>query len=490
MASELPAPENRPLPAPRGRPLLAWLVILGVVLFLCLRTWLAPRGDDRAVRLVTLLMQARYLVGMADLGLPGGSPAEVYRQGQAALDRGPFEQRLRFAVVAGELAGPAEALRLLRRLERDRADGTAPAPEGGAELAALLERLYAGYEQAPGRPPLSDAEQQELRRRLGWFGELALAPSGGPDPSARASLLAQARRAALTQFAAIFAALFGACIGLALLVFLAALVFAGRLHSGLRLTGHGGIYAETFAVYLVLFVGLSYAALGVPAGRSRLLLGGAVMLASLAALAWPVLRGVPWRQVRHDLGLFAGARPALEALLGVGCYLTALPLLLGGLAATLLATRLLERLGLGRLFPEPPSHPIVGLALGADVWTWLQVVLLAAVLAPLVEETMFRGVLYRHLREASDSRLGGVPSALFSALLSSLVFAAIHPQGLLGVPVLMALALAFALAREWRGTLLPAMLAHGLNNASVTLLLALATGWAAHPALTSRGLLL
>ena len=83
---------------------------------------------------------------------------------------------------------------------------------------------------------------------------------------------------------------------------------------------------------------------------------------------------------------------------------------------------------------------------------------------------MFRGVLYRHLREMSD-RLGFTLSVILSALIVSFVFAVIHPQGLLGVPVLMGLALAFNLAREWRGTLIPAMIAHGINNGAVTLLL-------------------
>jgi membrane protease YdiL (CAAX protease family) len=60
---------------------------------------------------------------------------------------------------------------------------------------------------------------------------------------------------------------------------------------------------------------------------------------------------------------------------------------------------------------------------------------------------------------------------VIAAVITSFVFAVIHPQGLLGVPVLMALALAFNLAREWRGTLVPAMVAHGINNGAVTLLL-------------------
>jgi hypothetical protein len=40
----------------------------------------------------------------------------------------------------------------------------------------------------------------------------------------------------------------------------------------------------------------------------------------------------------------------------------------------------------------------------------------------------------------------------------------------------MALAFTFTLIREWRGTLVPAMIAHGINNGAVTLLLIIALG--------------
>jgi membrane protease YdiL (CAAX protease family) len=51
----------------------------------------------------------------------------------------------------------------------------------------------------------------------------------------------------------------------------------------------------------------------------------------------------------------------------------------------------------------------------------------------------------------------------------SFVFAVIHPQGILGVPMLMTLALGFTVARELRGSLVGAMAAHGLNNGLVTI---------------------
>jgi hypothetical protein len=108
-----------------------------------------------------------------------------------------------------------------------------------------------------------------------------------------------------------------------------------------------------------------------------------------------------------------------------------------------------------------------------DWWLRIQILLAVSVVAPIVEETMFRGVLYRHLR-AATGELGIALSVLVSAGLASFIFAVIHPQGLIAVPALMALAFGFTLAREWRGSLVPSMVAHGLNNGLLVLVFILA----------------
>src|SRR5207249_2311347 len=123
---------------------------------------------------------------------------------------------------------------------------------------ALLHRLYTGYEKDTDAPRvlLDDQEQQTLRNRLAWFGELALAPANGADPETRARVLATARRSAVAQLSSALIGLAGAVFGLGLLLFALVLAYYGRLGGGLAATGNGGIYVETFAVYLVLFQAL------------------------------------------------------------------------------------------------------------------------------------------------------------------------------------------------------------------------------------------
>ena len=98
--------------------------------------------------------------------------------------------------------------------------------------------------------------------------------------------------------------------------------------------------------------------------------------------------------------------------------------------------------------------------------TILLVYLVACVGAPITEEIMFRGVLYRYLRELSRTWTL-ILSLVFSMVISSVLFAAIHPQGLTFIPVLGALAVAFCIGREWRGSLVAPMIAHGVNNGAV-----------------------
>ncbi len=105
-----------------------------------------------------------------------------------------------------------------------------------------------------------------------------------------------------------------------------------------------------------------------------------------------------------------------------------------------------------------PTHPILReLAQGASAMSLAGIYFAACLLAPLIEETMFRGALYSHLRR------GHRP--FFAALASSLLFAAIHPQGWAAIPVLGSIGFVLAMLREWRGSLASSMTAHALNNA-------------------------
>jgi membrane protease YdiL (CAAX protease family) len=466
-----PGEERQP---PRGHPLLAWcviLVIVALVVFLQERRPAGERAAESGERLQRKAREseARLLIGFRDLLEQGQArPAEQrqLRQQIDALDQGTYRQRLETAVLAAELLGPEEALDRLAQLKKAE-ENDKPAPsDKERNLWKSLHRLYTAYSKGDyADNVLPDQQKEELREELGWFGRLALAPPKGPDRDARAALVAPARRLVIGLMVG-FLTMLGLCVlGFIGLVVLLVLLFNGSLRRGfVPGSPSSGVYAETFAVWLVLYVGLWVVGSFISAGRFILLVSVLLSLVSLVALAWPVWRGVPWGQVRQDVGLHRGRGSIREAASGVASYIASLPLLVIGVIAMFVLLGLQQGLG-GRGLP---MHPVAGMV--NDDWVVrLQIILAATVTAPLIEETMFRGVLYRHLREATRG-WGFAASFLVSGLVNTFLFAVVHPQGLVAVPALMALALGFTLAREWRGSLIPCMVAHGLSNGLVTLL--------------------
>ncbi len=458
--------EPQPIFRQRSHPWLAWLVILTTVVVIIVRT---RSKDDKQhqERLSTRLedLQSRYLIGTALLAGPAQQD-KVYQEIRRQYERGPYQQRLRFAFIAGQLEGASAAREWLEHLQTLAAEGKVSATRRDQQMTKLLDRLYQAR-QAGRSPQLTPEEQEEVEEGYGFLAQLALDSTVSPD---RDRLLQVARRTALVLQGLLLGGCGVCAVGIGLLYLL---VQRKRKHQIQPLfsppAGPGGFYAETFALWLVLYVVLSSLVAGLGRGSSPLLLAGLLVLGTLGILAWPLLRGVPWRQLRQDIGWTAGKSPGREVLFGLGTYITALPVVLLTLFLSNLVLVLVRRLtgtdpfGPGTMRP----HPAVEVLLRGSAWERLQVVVTAAVVAPVVEETLFRGLLYSHLREATAQL--GQRSVLVSGLLSGVIFAAIHPQGLLAVPVLTVLALAFALVREWRGSLIPAMVAHGINNGVLTL---------------------
>lgn len=131
---------------------------------------------------------------------------------------------------------------------------------------------------------------------------------------------------------------------------------------------------------------------------------------------------------------------------GAGGYLAALPLLFAGLWISQ---------GLFRNI-QTPQHPIVDTLLRGGAPFWLAAVL-AVVIAPIVEETCFRGMLYGALRSQMSVWPASVVSAAF--------FAAIHPTLPAGFLPILSLGVVLAILREKTGSLVPSMVCHAANNA-------------------------
>ena len=436
-------------------------------------------GDASPSELMTLQMQGKLIVGQKQLAALTEAPqTDLSESLPKEFNTGSYEQRLCYAILKGELEGPDAALQQLFELDKkvlehqDLLTLTADQNKLRDLLGELNQQYSLGVLDSSIALPLAD--RQLIESRLGWTGQLALLPKETPLTAQRKTLETQA----LTMLVLIFIiAITGLGIGLASLISLIVLGIRFRKnkmvsHFEIRFYNHN-IYIETFALWMILFFGSSVGSSFVLAGleldpANSLLIQLLIFFGSLICLAWPVFRGIPFSQVRQDIG-WTCTNPIKEILSAIPTYLATLSLLIPGFLAMFILVALVSSFQESHEFGSPiaPGHPIQELIAEGGTKMILMIFLTACVAAPIVEETVFRGILYRHLRDVKSFSARWM-SVLFAAIINALIFAAIHPQGIYGVPVLAMLAIGFSFAREWRGSLVSSMAMHAIHNTLVT----------------------
>jgi membrane protease YdiL (CAAX protease family) len=376
------------------------------------------------------------------------------------LVTGPVAQRQQVAILAGVLLGSDAIDQMLATLDQQ-------AAEAGVEISPEAARINMALQQAFNSTQHElDASQRELLQSdLGWFGELAIART---QPDQREAW-ERIQQGSLWLFAGMMV-VFGGGLLLALAGLVGLIIgviqsFRGRLKPLPQSMGTGSISIsiEVFAIWLVLFFLLNLLAGSLGAG-----LFGAVVafFVSLVVLFWYPVRGVPLRQAMADNGWTRGRGWIREILAGFAGYAMMLPILAIGLVLTMLLMQLAPKGDDGFASDAGAAHPLFILLSDSTTLNLVLIYLAASVAAPIVEETLFRGVLYRHLR--SLSRHWAIWLSIgMSGLVSGFIFAAIHPQGWMGIPVLAAIGFAMALAREWRNSLIAPMVMHALSNGLV-----------------------
>ncbi|MEM8836106.1 MAG: type II CAAX endopeptidase family protein [Planctomycetota bacterium] len=493
-----PAPTEAPRsialhPAVRPGAIIAWIVVLGMALFLAVLQNVGAPGDEPDPVDVLLPepqdvsgFMGRYMGRAAlmqrSLGMNsaastfGGDPVEQITESVGDS----FVEQLRITPAVGELAGAEATLEHLdglrerlseieAELEADNAFDEAARQrvlDYGEDLTTL-RAIYAQTEDAP--ITIDDAQRDNIIDRHGWSAELALTFGLDDDDPARAPFIAQGQRMLIALGVALLVVGLALITGFVLFIIGIVMLSKGRLKSAYReLVGprvqQGGsthsAFLEAFALFIValLLLPIVDMALGSP-------LGPHVLWFSLALLAWPIVRGVPMRDTLRGFGWTPGRNVFIEVGAGFVGYIAGLPLVLVGLLTTVilmaLSTWLLPGDG------APPSHPAVEQLVGGSGLPW-GTLILGVAWAPIVEETFFRGALQHHLRQ----RFG----FLFSAVSIAVIFAMIHPQGWVAIPALSSLAIVFSLLREWRGSIIAPIVAHAINNGFIFTMLIFAMG--------------
>ena len=496
---------NSPI-TPRNRlsisGVISWLVVMMITAAIIVFVATAQQVDSETVDgdatsgdLIQIQLAGKMLVGQQELqaiadGL-AGDKAEVenvdtkeplsdedrtaIKTAIEAADIGTFEQQLACVVLTNELLGADSALEKLEELDGRVADNNfEPSKNQSILYDAVANVIDACADDSFDDATLSIEEEQLLGKKLGWIGRLASAPKASGKTELREAVIAEATTSFVICTVAMIGGLLAMITGFVLAMRTIRFWRQGKFESRFEnRVGVHNIYIETFAVWMIYFFGIQIAI-----GRfveamniDPLVLNPFIMFSSLIALAWPVIRGIPFTQVCHDIG-WTSTKPARDFFAAPVGYLATIPLvfitlvLMGGLIMQSAAPTETEEFSRGQSI----SHPIQEYVADSDANVMLWVIISACVAAPIVEETVFRGVLYRHLRDIT-AHWRITATVAFSSVVNAFIFAAIHPQGVMLIPVLGSLAVGFSLMREWRGSLYPSMIMHAIHNSLVTCLM-------------------
>ncbi|MFM1936196.1 MAG: hypothetical protein RI990_1155 [Planctomycetota bacterium] len=433
--------------------------------------------DDRVAVRVGLSPQQMIMLKIIN-GLAAEEWGPVMRNGLSDIERQlpPVPDR-----APGDAVGQAVLLARLGKVEAaaDAVDALLEEIEDGAyrcdpdERRVVVDARDAIHAiESPGPDRIDDEQAERLRAALGPAGETLVAMARGDAPTLAA--LAQSGILALGLVMVMligggFVAL-GGLVALVLFVVLAAIGKVPGAYASAAPHPPASVFAEVFAAWMVAFLafgrgmgwllgtleGAGFPALPEAAALTLSVVGafGATWL----ALWWGARRMGGWGALCGAIGL---VRPrASDLAWGAVTWAMGVFLLACGLVFAFTLSALL-----GDGTPQP-THPIQELVASGSPLVLAISFFLAAVTAPITEEIAFRGALYRNLRQWAG-RGGPVLAAVVATVVSSVLFAAIHPQGLIFVPVLGGLAAAFCISREWTGRITPAIVAHAINNAVI-----------------------
>ncbi len=428
------------------RAAISWFFIIGTVVFLQTPQYQASRkpvpdsGPDLQLQLV-----GKYIVGTRQfLGSGPELRARMDRMVRDLQKNQSTRKQLLTVPILAEVSGREAALIELRRLAANPVDASV------AREIALFLQLYQDGEASP------NLQQRLFMKRYGWIGQLALSQNMPGSDAARKEVLQSAFVTTILLGLVLIGIMAALAAGFVLLAVTIVLRAKGHLRSHLSMPEKPGVsLLQAFAIYLTGYVALpTLSAWLFP--KFRMMGSLLALLAVVTAILWPRFSGSDWQNYRTAIGWHRGKGILREVGAGILGYIAGLPLMLGAGVLVMMISRYAGKMPTHPMIQEIGRGPIYLL-----IWSAL-----ACIWAPLVEETLFRGTLFGYLRRY-------IPWAA-SGILTAILFAIVHPQGWIGVPLLAAIGFNLSAIREWRGSIIASMSAHALNNGSALFLLILA----------------
>ncbi len=190
---------------------------------------------------------------------------------------------------------------------------------------------------------------------------------------------------------------------------------------------------------------------------NAILMAAGYLFAGACTIALIIYRIGPRRDAWRLLGLRLH-NLAAQIGQGIAGYATIVGLLI-------IALTILGQSGIEQIVPMALKTPLEVFLAARNPATFVVYFVLVGILAPIVEEIIFRGFVYPALR-----RIMAVPPA---ALASALIFAAVHISASLGGVLMITLVgVVLAYLYERNRSLIPSMITHAMYNSFVLLLLA------------------
>jgi len=391
-----------------------------------------------------------------------------------------ISERLKWVETHADPASPLQADAAVVRSLLEAAEVEPDAAGGEGKPGVSMGQPSREARMASSISKLSAEQVGGLKDRHGWFAEVLLS-SGDEQAAVRTDAKRQAVRFG-----------FGAVLVGGFMV-LALVAGCGLLVTGLilRLNGKLGakfqrpppygheqpvwaehVWLETFCIFVGGFLTIKLVVLALEhqqisgAAIGWVALSGNWVLTS--AIFWPVVRGLNWKLWRERIG-WRTNRPgpvgvATEIGVGIMGYCCALVVMAATLIGLFIARMVIDG---GGSMPTKQINKIGELVGSGNIWLTITIFLLAVIWAPIVEESVFRGALFRHLRRNFP--------VVVAAMVSAGAFALMHSYATLQLVMVGSLGLTFAIFREWRGSLIPSATAHFIQNA-IALSVALAMG--------------
>ena len=399
-----------------------------------------------------------------------GSPAQLIDQieEQAAT---PLEH-LRAAMLAASL-DPEAAQSVLDNFDKSTTESlTKLDPDTDAEEIDYLNALRADADQlrallTDGHSALTQDQRDALITRHKRYARIALLHDNPDRKTLDDPLHAKGINLAIAAVSMLSLAALGFIAGIVLFILAIIQTFQGKMTWRFAQTrgpapAQTNAFLETYPLFMLCFLAVSILG-GILASTitSAIPLTSLIIWPLLLCALWPRARAVSGPDLRAALGWHTNHAGFLglikESFLGVVGYCAGLPIVAAGLIITLVAITIQAKIAQAMgTEAAPPSHPGIESMLDGTLASTIALYTLACLWAPIVEETIFRGALFAHVRR------GWHP--ILAAVVTAFLFAIIHPQGIAATPALMSLGVVFALIREWRGSIVGPMVAHALNN--------------------------